>query len=45
VEIFYTDKSMTGSEVNGEFRGLKLPKTVVDKIYYSNAVKWYAIKE
>ena len=42
---FTTDKSMNGSEVNGEFKGLKLPRSVVDKIYYSNAVKWYGIKE
>jgi hypothetical protein len=44
-EYFATDKLMTGSEVNGEFRGLNLPRAVVDKIYYSNAVKWYNIKE
>jgi hypothetical protein len=35
---------MVSEEVNGEFQGLKLPKAVVDKIYYKNAVKWYAIK-
>lgn len=44
-KYFTTDKLMKGSEVNGEFRGLNLPGTVVDKIYYSNAVKWYGIKE
>ncbi len=33
-----TDKPMTSWEVDGEFKGLKLPKTVIDKIYYKNAV-------
>jgi hypothetical protein len=41
---FTTDKMMISEEVNGEFQGLKLPKAVVDKIYYKNAVQWYAIK-
>lgn len=42
---FTTDRMMMSEEVNGEFRGLKLPKEVVDKIYFQNAVKWYAIKD
>lgn len=41
---FVTDQRMKVSEVNGEFQGLKLPKEVVDKIYYHNAVKWFKIK-
>jgi Amidohydrolase len=41
---FTTDKMMGSEEVNGEFQGLKLPREVVDKIYYSNAIKWYGIK-
>jgi hypothetical protein len=40
---FVTDEMMTVSEVNGEFQGLKLPKEVVDKIYYANAMKWFRI--
>jgi hypothetical protein len=28
---------MTTWEVDGEFRGLKLPREVVEKIYYRNA--------
>jgi len=42
---FASDKKMVSEEVTGEFQGLKLPKAVVDKIYYKNAAKWYAIKE
>jgi hypothetical protein len=41
---FTTDNMMFSEEVNGTFQGLKLPKAVVDKIYYQNAVKWYEIK-
>jgi len=41
---FTTDNMMFSEEVNGTFQGLKLPKAVVDKIYYQNAIKWYAIK-
>jgi hypothetical protein len=32
---------MTSWEVDGEFKGLKLPKDVIEKIYYKNAVKWF----
>jgi len=44
-DYFSTEKVMTTEEVNGEFQGLQLPKNVVDKIYYLNAVKWYGIKK
>jgi len=27
--------------VTGSFQGLKLPKEVIDKIYFHNAVKWF----
>lgn len=36
-----TDDEMEVSKVNGKFKGLKLPKSVVDKIYYHNAIAWY----
>lgn len=36
-----TNEVMTSWEVNGEFSGLKLPKEVIDKIYYKNAVKLF----
>ncbi len=44
-KYFTTDLPMTVNQVNGEFTGIQLPKEVIDKIYYSNAVKWYNIKE
>lgn len=40
-KYFTTDQVMTAEEVNGEFRGLKLPKSVIDKIYYANAIHWF----
>ncbi len=40
-EFFVTDNKMTSNLIEGEFRGLQLPKTVIDKIYNTNALKWY----
>ncbi len=40
-KYFVTDETMTVSEVNGEFKGLKLPKDVIDKIYRINTLKWF----
>lgn len=40
-EYFTSDKSLTAPAVNGSFRGLKLAREVVDKIYYRNAVRTY----
>ncbi|HTF21351.1 MAG TPA: amidohydrolase family protein [Chryseolinea sp.] len=42
---FATSDTMTTPEVNGDFKGLQLPKEVIDKIYYENAVKWFGIHE
>jgi len=39
-QFFATDDIMTSDRVDEEFRGLKLPKEVVDKIYAKNAQKW-----
>ncbi len=44
-KYFATDKNCSVDEVDGEFKGLKLPKAVIDKIYYANAVKWFGIKD
>lgn len=38
--FFVTDDTMNSERVNGEFKGLKLPKEVVDKIFSQNAKKW-----
>ncbi len=40
-----TDEKMTSSLIKSEFQGLKLPKTVIDKIYFKNALKYYSLKE
>lgn len=44
-KYFVTDEVMTVDEVKGDFRGLKLPKAVIDKIYYTNAIRWFKIPE
>ena len=40
-EYLVTDHKMTSSLIDGEFKGLKLPKEVVDKIYSTNVRKYY----
>jgi predicted TIM-barrel fold metal-dependent hydrolase len=40
-EYLVTDNTMTSNLINGEFRGLKLPKEVVEKIYAVNVKRWY----
>jgi len=35
-KFFTTDEIMTSWEVDGEFKGLKLPREVIEKIYYKN---------
>lgn len=39
-KFFTTDETMQSSGFEGEFKGLKLPREVVDKIYRENAEKW-----
>jgi len=39
-KYFTTDEKMQVPKVQGEFRGLKLPREVIDKIYFQNAQKW-----
>ena len=43
-KYFNTDDSLQSLFVNQKFKGLHLPKTVIDKIYYKNAEKWYFSK-
>ncbi|NQU88547.1 MAG: amidohydrolase family protein [Mariniphaga sp.] len=40
-EYLVTDNLKTSDLIEGEFQGLKLPKKVVDKIYFENTKKWY----
>jgi len=43
-KYFTTDEEMTSDLFRGKFRGLKLPKEVIDKIYRENAVSWYRLQ-
>jgi len=40
-KYFTTNEVMTSPDVNGDFRGLMLPKEVIDKIYHRNAEKLF----
>jgi predicted TIM-barrel fold metal-dependent hydrolase len=42
-KYFTSDDEMTSNTFRGTFTGLQLPKNVVDKIYFENAVKWYKL--
>ena len=43
-KYFTSGDTLESPLVNGKFRGLRLPKAVVDKLYYTNAAKWYLQK-
>jgi hypothetical protein len=43
-KYFATKDIMTSKLFKGTFEGLQLPKDVIDKIYYKNAVKWYKLE-
>ncbi|RPH69031.1 hypothetical protein EHM76_07385 [bacterium] len=40
-KYFTTDDTLTSPDVNGSFKGLKLPKEVIGKIYYENAARLF----
>jgi len=40
-EFFATNNKMEAPEFSGNFKGLNLPEEVLDKIFYSNAMKTY----
>jgi hypothetical protein len=42
-KYFVTDEVMSASTVDGEFQGLKLPREAIDKIFCSNAIRWFKI--
>lgn len=42
---FTSDEEMTIPSVEGAFKGLKLSKQVIDKIYYKNAENWLNLPE
>ncbi len=39
-----TDHTMTSPLIKDKFKGIELPRSVVDKIYRENASKWYKLK-
>ena len=41
IKYFATDEEMTVWQVEGSFRGLKLPDEILRKIYHDNAIKWF----
>jgi hypothetical protein len=43
-KYFVSEEILSSPHVNGEFQGLKLPKTVIDKIYRENAIKWFKMQ-
>lgn len=40
-QFFTSADTMTSADFNQSFKGLKLPKQVIDKIYRTNSEKWY----
>lgn len=40
-KFFATKDEMRVSDFDGRFKGLKLPRDVIDKIYRKNAEKWF----
>ena len=42
-KFFTTEETMESNEINGKFTGLKLPKSIIEKIYYKNAKKLFSI--
>jgi predicted TIM-barrel fold metal-dependent hydrolase len=43
-KYFATADKMVADKFRGTFEGLQLPKEVVRKIYYDNAITWYNLK-
>ena len=44
-KYFTSADSLKSPQVNKKYKGLKLPRTVIDKIYFKNAEKWYFTKK
>ena len=43
-KFFTGEEEMSSGEFEGKYKGLKLPKEVVDKIFSKNAIEWYKLK-
>lgn len=44
-EFFVTDNEMSSTLIDEPFQGLKLPREVVDKVFYQNALRWFELAE
>jgi predicted TIM-barrel fold metal-dependent hydrolase len=44
-KYFTTADSLKSPQVNKTYKGLQLPRVVIDKIYFKNAQKWYFAKK
>jgi len=42
-KFFTSEEEMTVPKVDGKFKGMHLPRKVVDKIYRKNAQKWFSV--
>ncbi len=42
-KYFVSDESMRSNKFRETFTGLRLPREVIDKIYFHNAAKWYKL--
>jgi hypothetical protein len=42
-QFFCTNDKMNSTSFEGDFKGLRLPKEVIDKIYRKNAEKWFPL--
>jgi len=42
-KFFTSDEKMTSSDFDGSFKGMKLPKYVIDNIYSKNAQTWLGV--
>lgn len=42
-EFLATNKKLTSKQIAPSFQGLDLPKTILEKVYRENAIKWYQL--
>lgn len=41
--FFATDQKLTSPQIGQSFRGLNLPTAILEKVYRTNAIKWYGL--
>lgn len=42
-KYFVSEEKMFSNLVDSEFQGIRLPKAVIDKLYFENARKWFGV--